>query len=134
LYDRPELSTWHKGRVVLVGDAAHPTSPHLGQGANQAFEDIYHLVRLLVQHNPSAGVPSTSLLSKIFTEFENLRIQRTSELVKKARAQGESRVVDGVDACKERNDRLRAAWQDQSGYLAGVQDMYNRPFSEKSEI
>lgn len=27
LYDRPELETWHKGRVVLLGDAAHPTSP-----------------------------------------------------------------------------------------------------------
>lgn len=27
LYDRPELSTWHKGRVILIGDAAHPTSP-----------------------------------------------------------------------------------------------------------
>ena len=27
LYDRPELSTWHQGRVVLIGDAAHPTSP-----------------------------------------------------------------------------------------------------------
>lgn len=27
LYDRPELKTWYKGRVVLLGDAAHPTSP-----------------------------------------------------------------------------------------------------------
>lgn len=27
LFDRPELKTWHKGRVVLLGDAAHPTSP-----------------------------------------------------------------------------------------------------------
>lgn len=35
LYDRPVLDTWHKGRSVLVGDAAHPTSPHMGQGANQ---------------------------------------------------------------------------------------------------
>lgn len=27
LFDRPELKTWHRGRVVLLGDAAHPTSP-----------------------------------------------------------------------------------------------------------
>ena len=27
LYDRPELKTWYKGRVVLLGDAAHPTTP-----------------------------------------------------------------------------------------------------------
>lgn len=27
IYDRPELETWFKGRVVLIGDAAHPTSP-----------------------------------------------------------------------------------------------------------
>ncbi|KAF8318178.1 FAD/NAD(P)-binding domain-containing protein [Clavulina sp. PMI_390] len=55
LYDRAELRSWYRGRVVLLGDAAHPTSPHLGQGANQAFEDIYHLVRLLVKHNTIAN-------------------------------------------------------------------------------
>jgi 2-polyprenyl-6-methoxyphenol hydroxylase-like FAD-dependent oxidoreductase len=30
---------WHRGRVVLIGDAAHATSPHIGQGAAQAIED-----------------------------------------------------------------------------------------------
>ena len=39
LYDRPELTPeqWYDGRCVMLGDAAHPTSPHLGQGANQAL-------------------------------------------------------------------------------------------------
>jgi len=30
---------WHRGRVVLIGDAAHGTTPHLGQGAGMAIED-----------------------------------------------------------------------------------------------
>jgi 2-polyprenyl-6-methoxyphenol hydroxylase-like FAD-dependent oxidoreductase len=35
---------WHKGRIVLVGDAAHSTTPHLGQGAAMAVEDAVVLV------------------------------------------------------------------------------------------
>ncbi|KAI0661203.1 FAD/NAD-P-binding domain-containing protein [Cubamyces menziesii] len=122
LYDRPELQAWHKGRVVLLGDAAHPTSPHIGQGANQAFEDIYHLVRLLCKHNPSAVTPSTELLSKIFTQFEDLRIPRTSEFVKRARKLGELRVVHGVEECKKRNNHLRQM------EVVSLQDVLNNPF------
>ena len=39
LYDREPLGTWTEGRLTLLGDAAHPMLPHLGQGANQSIED-----------------------------------------------------------------------------------------------
>ncbi|MEU7863742.1 FAD-dependent monooxygenase [Nonomuraea sp. NPDC049141] len=47
VYDLPPLQTWHKGRVVLTGDAAHATSPSAGQGASQAIEDAIVLARCL---------------------------------------------------------------------------------------
>ncbi|KIP01899.1 hypothetical protein PHLGIDRAFT_96569 [Phlebiopsis gigantea 11061_1 CR5-6] len=107
LYDRPELKTWHQGRVVLIGDAAHPTSPHLGQGANQSFEDAGLLVELLEKYNPTAEAPLTATLQEAFVELEKERIPRTAELVKRARAQGETRVVHGTEACVKRNNWYR---------------------------
>ncbi|MEU4231867.1 FAD-dependent monooxygenase [Nonomuraea sp. NPDC026600] len=47
VHDLPPLRTWHKGRVVLTGDAAHATSPSSGQGASQAIEDAIVLARCL---------------------------------------------------------------------------------------
>lgn len=124
LYDRPELKTWHKGRVLLIGDAAHPTSPHLGQGANQAFEDVDLLLELLEKHNPSAQPPSASTLETIFTELEAIRVPRSSALVKAARAQGNSRVVQGVDGCKARNDVIRESFKDPDALLEAMKNMY----------
>ncbi|EKM53969.1 uncharacterized protein PHACADRAFT_145505 [Phanerochaete carnosa HHB-10118-sp] len=107
IYDRPELKTWFQGRVVLVGDAAHPTNPHLGQGANQSYEDLGLLIDLLEKHNPSAASPSTDTLKTIFAEFERARLSLTAHLVKKARIQGEMRVVTGAEECIKRNDFYR---------------------------
>jgi 2-polyprenyl-6-methoxyphenol hydroxylase-like FAD-dependent oxidoreductase len=39
VYDSDPLPVWSRDRVVLVGDAAHPSLPHMGQGTSQAFED-----------------------------------------------------------------------------------------------
>lgn len=39
IYDSAPLRSWSHGRVVLVGDAAHPSMPNMGQGTSQAFED-----------------------------------------------------------------------------------------------
>lgn len=39
LRDQSPLPAWHKGRAIIVGDAAHAMLPHQGQGAGQAIED-----------------------------------------------------------------------------------------------
>ena len=98
LYDRSELSTWYKDRVVLVGDAAHATSPHLGQGANQAMEDAYYLVKLW-KLNVNNSI-------KAFEEYTQLRKKRTSRLVEAARRQGEARVCTLPEDIQQRNNML----------------------------
>jgi salicylate hydroxylase len=51
IYDREPLPHWTRGRVTLLGDAAHPTMPTLAQGANMAIEDGYVLARALADHD-----------------------------------------------------------------------------------
>lgn len=47
ILDRPPARPWTRGRVVLVGDAAHPTTPNFGQGGGMAIEDAVVLARRL---------------------------------------------------------------------------------------
>ncbi len=42
---------WYRGRIVLIGDAAHATTPHLGQGSAQAVEDAVVLGELMRQNS-----------------------------------------------------------------------------------
>jgi len=81
LYDREPLPTWTKGRLTLLGDAAHPMLPHLGQGANQSIEDGMALATILVQVDTSA-VPA-SLLA-----YERLRRERVADVQLGARQNG----------------------------------------------
>jgi len=53
---------WHKGRVLLIGDAVHATTPHLGQGAAQAIEDAVLAGELFARDQP------VELLMQEFTE------------------------------------------------------------------
>jgi len=127
LYDRPPLEKWHKGRVILAGDAAHPTSPHLGQGTNQAMEDVYHLVRVLCEYKD--GKKS---LDEALTEYEQVRLPRVSALVKQARKEGELRVVVGDDACKKRDEELKKGFDREALQL--YLDETNGPYSGESAI
>jgi 2-polyprenyl-6-methoxyphenol hydroxylase-like FAD-dependent oxidoreductase len=61
LWDLPALSNWGRGRVILLGDAAHAATPNLGQGGAQALEDAWTLARIL------ADVPD---IQRAFSTFE----------------------------------------------------------------
>jgi len=47
LYDMPVVPTWHRDAMVIIGDAAHATSPSSGQGASMAIEDAIVLAKCL---------------------------------------------------------------------------------------
>jgi 2-polyprenyl-6-methoxyphenol hydroxylase-like FAD-dependent oxidoreductase len=57
LFDLKPIHTWTKENVALLGDAAHATTPNLGQGAAQAIEDAYVLISLL--KNQTDNIPLT---------------------------------------------------------------------------
>jgi 2-polyprenyl-6-methoxyphenol hydroxylase-like FAD-dependent oxidoreductase len=50
IFDRPPLSRWHEGPIALLGDAAHPTTPNMGQGACMAIEDAVVMAHSLSKH------------------------------------------------------------------------------------
>src|SRR5262249_11632391 len=57
IYDRLPLAAWSQGRVTLLGDAAHPMTPNLGQGACQALEDAIVLAASLQATDLGDRVP-----------------------------------------------------------------------------
>jgi salicylate hydroxylase len=81
LYDREPLPNWTRGRLTLLGDAAHPMLPHLGQGANQSIEDGMALATILA-HADGANVPAALLA------YERLRRERVAAVQRGARENG----------------------------------------------
>jgi 2-polyprenyl-6-methoxyphenol hydroxylase-like FAD-dependent oxidoreductase len=50
IYDLAPIKNWYRDRVVLLGDAAHATTPNLGQGGCQAVEDAYVLAKTMAEN------------------------------------------------------------------------------------
>ena len=79
MLERMPLAPWTRESVVLMGDAAHPTTPHMGQGAGMAFEDAVVLVRCI----ESVGGDD---LPRAFRLFEKTRYDRTSRIQRDSHA------------------------------------------------
>ncbi len=79
IFDRPPTPTWHRGRIGLMGDAAHPTTPNLGQGACMAIEDAVVLAR---------SIASEATARAAFGVYHKARARRTSQIVHLSRVWG----------------------------------------------
>jgi len=102
LYDREPLAgAWGTGRVTLLGDAAHPMTPNLGQGACQAIEDAVALARCL-REDGEADAPSA------LRRYEDLRRERTTRIVRRSRALGRAGQLENPLLCRLRCATLKA--------------------------
>jgi 2-polyprenyl-6-methoxyphenol hydroxylase-like FAD-dependent oxidoreductase len=79
IYWRKPVQTWGRGRVTLLGDAAHPMTPDLSQGAAQALEDAVVLAASL----RAADDPVTGLRT-----YEDARRKRTAQIVRRSHQAG----------------------------------------------
>jgi 2-polyprenyl-6-methoxyphenol hydroxylase-like FAD-dependent oxidoreductase len=68
-FDRPATRTWGRGRMTLLGDAIHPTTPNLGQGGCLAMEDAMVLARCFEKYGAT---------EEALRKYERARHKRTS--------------------------------------------------------
>lgn len=88
---------WHRGRIALLGDAVHATTPHLGQGAGMAVEDSIVLAEELAGHDD---------METALTAYRNRRVDRCSYIVRSSIAIcmgqiGKGPAVDNAKATHE---------------------------------
>lgn len=87
LYDRPPIRKWAKGRVALLGDAAHPTTIYISQGACMALEDAVVLAEF---------INATDDIETAFRNYEEARYLRTARIQLTSRQFGDVYHATGV--------------------------------------
>jgi 2-polyprenyl-6-methoxyphenol hydroxylase-like FAD-dependent oxidoreductase len=93
-YDRRPRRTWGRGRVTLLGDAAHPMKPNIGQGAAQALEDAVVLGVCASEGHDS---------EEILRVYERRRIRRANAAVRASRRTGRAAEVRSPTAARLRD-------------------------------
>ncbi|HEX7090137.1 MAG TPA: NAD(P)/FAD-dependent oxidoreductase [Longimicrobiales bacterium] len=94
IHDMPSLPAWQRGRVVLLGDAAHAVSPSAGQGASQALEDAIVLAKCLRDVAP---------VEAALARYEALRRPRAERIVAEGRRRGTYKALESRAAVRVRD-------------------------------
>ncbi len=97
--DLKPVHQWYKGNVCLIGDAAHATTPNLGQGACQAVEDAYAIGQLL---DPN------KTFDNVFAAYQELRIKKAHAIVNNSWRIGKMAHWENSFAVWTRNNLMKA--------------------------
>ena len=100
VYDLAPLPPFVQGRVALLGDAAHATTPNLGQGACQAIEDSVVI---------AASLKTAGQVEPGLQEYERRRMPRVSQISLRSRNMGVVAQLENPAACWLRDSFLRIA-------------------------
>ncbi|PZU46991.1 MAG: FAD-dependent urate hydroxylase HpxO [Microbacterium sp.] len=101
IWDITPFRAWAKGRVAILGDAAHNTAPDIGQGACSALEDSFAL--------GIAFATNTISVEDTLRRYEAIRVERAGELVLRARRRGYETHAFDADATSSWYESLRGA-------------------------
>lgn len=110
IWDIDPFDTWVRGRVAILGDAAHNTAPDIGQGACSALEDSFALG--IVFATTTLGVEDS------LKRYERIRTERAGDLVLRARKRAHETHAFDVEATQAWYDGLRR--EDGSGVIRGI--------------
>ncbi|MEK5198646.1 FAD-dependent monooxygenase [Staphylococcus sp. FSL H8-0121] len=97
IYDMKPLKSFVKERTILLGDAAHATTPNMGQGAGQAMEDAIVLANCLKEYD----------FTKALERYDKLRVNHTSKVIKKSRKIGKIAQYQNRLMVKARNTVMK---------------------------
>jgi salicylate hydroxylase len=112
LCDREPVKEWSRGRVTLLGDAAHPMLQYLAQGAGQAIEDSVVL---------GEALKSTNDVAEAFVKYQQARYMRTGRVQLTARFYGDIYHASGVT--RELRNQMFQGGRESAGF-AGLKWMY----------
>ena len=110
LFTRPLTQNWGRGRIQLIGDAAHAMLPNAGQGACQAFEDAYILSRWL------SACPDPA---EAFANFRRIRIPRVHGVQRLSIANARFKHMRDAAAQKQSIDAGRGSVHGNSDWVWG---------------
>jgi salicylate hydroxylase len=111
LFMHPPCDTYTKGRVCLLGDAAHATTPHQGAGAGMCIEDSYIMASLIKEANNIEEV------QRAFHAFDQVRRERTQKNVKTSQEAG---MMYDFELYGDDLDKIQESYQNRMGWIWNI--------------